>query len=360
MRRTLLVLLLVAGCWSSGPDPELTRRRAALDAWRRAETALGQGRPGEARNAIDDALEARPGDPVLRMWRARAEAADGDLATAIATLESLVDGRSDAGLARYNLAAYLCRMDRVVEAAPHLRAALRAGVASPREVLDDADFARHLDHPALGFLPSAPVEATLSGPEGAVFRGSTGNIDLRVIGLDLEALQVDAPTVRGPVDLEQVVAKRTHVEDGEDVVEVTWSLRSTGAGTASVGPVTVQVGERVARAGPVTFESLAPPGAEPPAPGAVRLQLPTQRGAAGAPGPGPITWREAKTLLARVPPDARVRVEGVEVAPVPWKRFDGRSLVWTLWTWSRAPDTARVTLRAGGRTIHEGPVPERR
>jgi hypothetical protein len=356
IRHLGLAIVLLGGCTWEQPDPDLITRRRALDAWEEGKAALELGRAGAARAHFEAALEARPGDPLLEAWRARAEAATGDLDTAIATLDVVLRKRPAFAEARYNRAAYLARAGRLDEAGPELERALAAGGFEARAVLDDPDFQPHLDHPALSFLPAAPVEVALKGPGGSTFLNSEAEVRLEVVGRDLADLQVEAPPVRGPFRLGRVDVHRTLAEVGDDQVVVTWGLLATGAGEARVGPVTVRAGARSAQADSVVVQALAPPDHATPEPRPFRLSTPGQM-AASAPGAGPAAWRHGTSLRVRQPVDVKMQVDGLPDDPVRWQRFDGRTLAYTLWTWDPAPTGATVRLSRQGRVLREGPVP---
>lgn len=351
-----VVFLMLTGCWGGGPDPDLVSRRQALDAWERGVAAIEAGDGGAAEQAFVEAQRHRPGDPLLRAWQARAQAEDGQIERAIETLDHVLEAAPTFAEARYNRAAWLARAGRVEEAGPELARALEDGGIDPREVLEDVDFQPHLGHPALAFLPDAPLDVQVEAPDGPVFLGSEAPVRVQVRGRQLEGLQVVWPAVQGPARVSKAV-ERWDTEDGDTIVEVTWYVSARGAGQITLGPARVAAGDRVVEGEVVTLVTLAPPEHEPPADSLLDLRLPSAvSSTAPEPLPAPIAWREGPVVHVRVGPGERVEVAGTDTIPSRWQRFDERDLTFTVWTWNPAPPTTTAKLSRGGKVLRDGVV----
>jgi tetratricopeptide (TPR) repeat protein len=77
----------------TAPDPQTALAyRLSLQAWR----ALERGAVADARRAMDDSLNRRPGDAVTRYRHARILEAQNDLVTAVGVLETVIGDRANA------------------------------------------------------------------------------------------------------------------------------------------------------------------------------------------------------------------------------------------------------------------------
>ncbi len=249
---------LLWACSSPG-DVELRDQRRALDAWEEGEAALAAGRAADARRAFDRGLVARPSDPILLAWRAQAEASDGDLERAVATLDGVLEAQSGFAEARYHRAACLARLGRPEEAGPDLRRAIEDGASSARQARLDTDFRPFVDHDAFGFLPDSSLLVVVEPLPERAFRGSEVPVVATVRDLaDPEALDVQG-LVRGPVDLRRSVEDRRRGPDGT-TVHLRWDLVLTGTGPVSVGPLSFRVEGEQHTTAASTVQAVGPEG----------------------------------------------------------------------------------------------------
>lgn len=346
-------MLCLAACSGRSEVPELTARRRALTAWETGRTALDAGDASAARLAFTEALDHRPSDPLLLAWRAQAEAGEGDLEHAIATLEVVLSREPKMAEARYNLACYQARSGLLDEAGESLQRALADGAGDPRDVLEDPDFQPHLAHAALAFLPKAALDVAVTGPQGSVFVGSEATVRLSVQARRLGRMELSAPEVEGPVSLAKVDERIETVDGGDRRHTVSWSLRVDGAGQAEVGPFEVRVDRRVAAAKGFTLDALAPPGHTPPAAATVRLEVPSEvarRDSDGIPT-APAVWRSGQRLAVWTGPHDRIEPAGTDEPGVRWRHFEGRDLRWVLHTWTAPALPTRVRVVRGGDVV---------
>lgn len=349
-------LLAGAMACTGGADPALVAKKEALERWEEGREALGSGDPSAARAAFAQALARQPDDPVLLAWRGRAEAADGDLTRAISTLDEALAAAPSFSEARYNRAAYLARDGQLDAAATGLREALAAGAADPRDVLSDADFAPHLDHPGFSFLPRSPVALRVEGPGGAVFAGSDAVVKLTATGRNVDGLTLTAPAVDGPFRLVRLEERVESGADQDGRLTLTWTLRALGPGQLTVGPFTLSDTRRTATTDAVAVVAVAADGAEP----APRERVTWQR-AAGVAGPdlsaepAAVAWTDAGALWVRTPMGSRV-VQPSQARPVfRATRVEGRQDVWTLARYAPSEPVVRVLIKGNGGTLFEGP-----
>ena len=361
MRGAALVLVLCAfsGC-TGGRGPEQTQRhealvaqRAALDAWRRGRELLDSGHARQARSAFDEALVHQPADPVVLAWRARAEAAAGEPDTAIETLQTVLSKQPGFAEARYNLASYLVRQGRVEVAAPELRRALADGARDPRDVLLDADFQPHLAHPALAFLPQAPLDLEVKGPGGTVFLGSDAIVRLAVTGPSLDGLQVEVPPLVAPVSLSRIEERVETLPGGDERLSLTWTLRVRGPGRADLGPFAVRSGPRESTADAITLVTLAPAEVEPVPPSTVTL-LRQSLLAASLDGDGVGAWLRDGSLVVRSLPGQRVSIADGSTPDARGVYMVEREERYILSIWERPPADPTVTIRSGGQVAFTG------
>lgn len=341
----MIVLALLVACHPV--DPELASRRAALDAYQRGEAALAAKDPVAAEAAFDQALAARPGDALLRAWKAKAQADAGHLDEAITTLDAVLKDDPGFAEARYDRAAWLARAGRPEDSAVELEIALQGALdVHAADVLDDPDFAPYLDHPAFsGIIPRQPLAVVLDGPEGTVFWGSDFDVRLTVIGAPVDrVVEVTAPAT-GPLRLVGVVEDDTFSTDGP-ARTLTFRLLVTGAGEVHIGPVDVAVGARTGRNGkPLVVTAAAPPGKESGAslpPGALRSAR-TVLGDHGVPS----AWRDDGVLYVAAGFADRVVLEPPVAADVTWELRRG-SRRDTVITASPAASGTKVTVTRGG------------
>jgi hypothetical protein len=348
MKRHVWWLACCLACSAPSGAPELTARRHALEAWERGRAALDAGDGPAALAAFQEALDHRPGDPLLLAWRGQAEAARGDLDAAIRTLQVVLSREPKMAEARYNLACYQARAGQLDAAGESLQQALADGAADPRDVLEDPDFAPHLRHAALAFLPDAPLDVAVSGPSGSVFLGSEAPIRLTVRGRRLEQLQVTSPPVVGPFELVKVEERHRTTEGGDHERTITWYLSVTGAGHLDVGPFEVRSERRAATALGLSVAALAPPGHVAPEGSTTRLEVPSVLASHGGGDlQSPAAWAADGRLVVRAGPDDRVVADGAAGPGVRWQHFQGRDLDWALTTWPAptSPQPVRVLRR---------------
>jgi hypothetical protein len=263
---------------TSTTNVELHAQRRALDAWSDGQAAAEAGRHGEARQAFERALSARPGDPILLAWRAQAEAADGEPETAIATLDRVLDAQPDFAEARYQRAAYLARTGRPAEAGPDLRRALEDGAGSPRLARSDPDFRPFVDHDAFSFLPDSSLLVGIEPLPERAFRGSEVPVVATVRDLvDPAALRVEG-LVRGPIDLRRSVEDWRKGPEGT-TVSLRWDLVLTGVGPVVVGPMSFRVDGEQHTSGAATMQAVGPEGEAEAEPQRWRLASATVHGA---------------------------------------------------------------------------------
>ncbi len=347
------LILLLTACEPAAPQ-RLHEVGEAIVAWEQAEALLAEGKPEEARAALAVARSRRPGDALLEAWSAHAAAAAGDLDAALAHADAAVTRSKGEGLYRWQRATLRARARRVDEAAADVRAALSAGAVTPRAVLRDPDLAPLAEHPALDFLPDAPLEAKLTVPSGLSFLGSEVEVSLEVVGVGSGPLEVGGG-VAGPVELVRVTEAASQDTLGDGVRTLRWTLRVAGAGTVGVGPLEVRQGPWTTSVALVPFETGAPPAAEP-AP-TQRLPLPSLSSLVGTRVP-PTVFVVDDAAWALTPAGARVRCTPDCPSLLPWRLDaadgDGVEL-------RRLPaQSERVTLAVGGDVVWDGPVPASR
>ena len=326
------------------PDPELVSQRDAIAAWERGRQALSDGEPGQARTHFQEARQVRPRDGLLLAWEARAAAEAGDLDSAILLLEEGLALQGGVAEARYNLAAYLVRAERPGEAARHLQQALVDGQLSPRDVLDDADFAEVLAHPAFAFLPVATLEADLDLPDSAVFWGSQATVELSVKGA---RSPVVSGQIAGPVELVSGIWDVSG-PPGDRIHRYAWTVVVRGEGEVTVQDLSVRDGDRSLPIQRAQFAATAPPGkpafaerviALPTPEGATDLELPGVNGGAGR-----AVARAKSVQKVSIEPDGG-RIQRFE------QREEGRT-IWTLHRWEDLkPGSYEVVIRDPGAEV---------
>lgn len=343
-----MILSLLLSCTRA--DPELQRLSEAAALWDQGREQLSAGRPDEAAATFERASEVAP-SPLLDAWRAQALARAGRLDEAISLLGAVLAARPTFAEARYNRAAYLARQNRLPEAAEELKVALADGAQKPLLVLEDPDFAPHLDKPELSFLPKQTLSVSSVPPEGTAFYSAEIRLAFAIEGPLKEPLQIESGPVLGPVALSGVIEERTETDSGA-AVRLEYRYRALGAGAAEFGPVSFRSGSLQAAADAARVVISAPedrgaPAVAPdvlPLPSALAAKIPLGTAAlAGgslvahvSPGDRVLTepelgpaarceileGKEVKDLLLRYPPGlsvARVRVVGRDGSP----RFDG-------------------------------------
>lgn len=258
-RVSALLALLAVGC----DDPALEPFSASLDAYDDGREALEAGRPADAVPAFVAARAHDPGSVALRLWEAKALADAGKLEEADARLSELVHADPSVGIAWYNRAAYRARAGRLPEAAADLSQALTLGARSALEAADDPDFAPALAHPAFaGILPAQPLEATVTGPDGAVFVGSRYTLEFTISALPTAELSVERaggdPGCLRPVR----VVQDDHAEAGRTTRRLSVDFRSEGPCDGPFGPFVVTAGAAKLTLEPVPVKIEAPPGAK--------------------------------------------------------------------------------------------------
>lgn len=349
----MVILWLLLACGTTvtppaPPDPAVLSSAAAVGAFERGKALLSTD-PAAALTAFDEALEARPGDVLLDAWRARALADAGKLEEAIAVLDEVLRRRSDFADARYNRAAYLMRHGKVDDAAVDLRVLLDAKAATPRQIMRDADIRPHLGTAALSFLPEASLAATLEVPHKPPFMSSEFDVVLRVEGAFEGPLSIEGDVV-GPVEIVRVVEDDDARDDGDRDRVVTWTFVVTGAGEATIGPLTIgQQGEEVVVA-KVSVPFLTPEGV---ASNTRRCGLATPA-AASADHDAPSAWTFGTTSWVSAPPDSTVVTTPTLPMSQPWVlRRDGEPV--TELVQVRGTPTS-VTIRQRGEVRWTGPT----
>ncbi len=341
---------MIAWLGCAPPDPELASRRAALDAWEAAKSELDAHHPDAALAHLDDALRARPDDPVLLAWRAKALADSGDLPGAIHTAERALALRGDLPELRYNLAAWLARSGDATRAADTLRAALQAGFSPlSGDVFDDPDLAPFRSHPAfVELIPRSPLRASITTSADAVFWGSTASIRLTVTGVRQGVVATGPLT--GPATLLDVVED---VSASSDTVSIVWTIAVDGPGAIVAGPIEITSDERHITTAAVTMTAQAPPGRTSAAVAPRTLVSPEQVAKwAGQSDPGAaVEPRVARTpsgdVIALATPEDQPVVSAPTIDPVRYVyRVDGTPR-WTGWVWPSWPADAALELRRG-------------
>ncbi len=255
----MILLLALLGC---ADDPALAPFSASLAAWSEGREALDAGRPADAVTAFAEARTHDPGSVALRLWEAKALAAAGRLDDADARLSELVHADPSVGIAWYNRAAYRARAGRLDESAADLSRALSLGARSALEAADDPDFAAARAHPAFaGILPAQPLEATIRGPEGAVFVGSRYTLEFTVSALPSAAITIERQGADpGCLRLQRIV-QDDHEEAGRATRRLSVDLRAEGPCNALLGPFVVAAGSARVTLDAVPVVVEAPPGA---------------------------------------------------------------------------------------------------
>src|SRR5690606_19663194 len=121
--------------------------------------------------------------------------------------------------------------------------ALAAHAITPRGVLRDPALRALAGRPGFEFLPSAPLEARLDVPEGVAFLGSEVEVTLRVEGAVEGPLALRDAGGPIPARVVRTVEADETTPTGDHVRTLRWTLRVTGAGLATIGPLTVAQGE---------------------------------------------------------------------------------------------------------------------
>lgn len=341
----LVAFVLACGTAAPPPDPELARLRRAVTAWEAGERALAAGDPTAAARAFTEARQARPEDPLLAAWEARALAASGQSAEAIALLDRALRARPSEALLRYNLAALLARDGQLDRAGEELRRALEAGARPSREVLGDPDFQPHLGHPAFAFLPAHALDLRLSAPETTVFLGSEFEVEARVLGAEQAALRVEAsPT--GPAALVRAVEDVAPTPEGA-LRGLRWTLRASGAGAWRSGPIRVRAGSDQAVHDGLSVPLAAPDERAPAGEGMPGLPVPS--GVIGA-REAPAVWSEAGWLYALGSADATLeRPPGLLwPAPLTLETQERGQRTAIVWAWPAPSGPVRLRVRTAG------------
>lgn len=335
-------MILLLAC----ADPELDPFARALASYEAGQEALAAGDPKAAAARFAEARAADPRSLPLVLWEARALAEATDLAGAEARLTEVLQADPTVGMAWYNRAAYRARAGRMDESASDLRRALELGVRGPLEAAADPDFAAARAHPAFaGLLPPQPLDATIRGPEGAVFVGSRVPIEIAVT-----TLPGAAPILRreggdpGCLRLSRVV-QDDRESAGAHTRTLTVELRAEGPCDAMLGPFTVSGANGAsATLGAVPVKVEAPPGTPavsglPPLP--AEWLVPSAFAAADA---GFAAARAGGGVVAMGPAGRAVSAQGAEPeVRLEW-RVDGQTRAVGGWWRSDGP----VVLSADG------------
>lgn len=319
MARLIWALLAVVACGAPAPgpepvDPHLRSLGDAVSAWQVGADLLAKGDAEGARAALGRALAARPDDALLVLWMARAEAAAGDADGALKRVDALVVRSPDYPLARWWRATARARRDDAAGAAEDLKAAIEAGVITPRRAMRDADLARVLGRPELSFLPPAAMEAAVQVPSQLGFVGSEVDVKLDVLGAEDGPLDV-AGAASGPVELVRVIEDSAVDAAGDGTRTVSWTLRVLGAGDATLGPLVVRQGGLSVTVPVGRWSNAAPPG-RPPVP-ATQTNLRTPSSVLGA-HVAPDAWREGSGAWIASPPGAHVETDPVMSVATAW------------------------------------------
>ncbi len=307
-------------------DPALERYSVALAAWEDGRAEGAAGRPLEAARAFAAARAKDPENVALRLWEAKALADAGALSDADAGLGELLQAGPNIGIAWYNRAAYRARAGRFNESAADLTRALALGALSPLEAAADPDFFVARTHPAfVGILPLQPLEASVRGPEGAVFLGSRVPVELTLVTLPSARLTL----VRAGDDPGCLGVSRVLQDDleGEGSVErrVTLELRARGPCVAHIGPFTITSDEALVELPAV----------------AIRIEAPTGTGSPSDATPLPVRWPVPSMYSASDTGFACARVDdGVVALGRPDRSITGNG---------RRPDVV-LEWRVGGQT----------
>jgi hypothetical protein len=334
------LIVLMLACHPA--DPELATRRAALDAWEEGKNRLDAKDPAGAIASFDQALVARPDDPVLLAWKAKAYADQGDLDRAINQAHAALEARPEFPEMHYDLGAWLARSGRPEAAAREVRAALRGGFKlGDGGLFADADFAPYRDNPLFeGVVPEDPLTVSLEAPAGSVFWGSTFSLKLRVSGA-FEPISVTPESEVGPFFLVDVVEDAS--KGSSDVV---WTFEANGAGTIAIGPLLVTSGKKSASAPAITVEAKAPPGKVPP-PGQIAPALRTPREIGQRLAPPAILRRDDGVVIAVGTPEERAEVSASAADPVRYSYREAGTPRWVVWEWSALPAQTTVRLKRG-------------
>ncbi len=343
----MFLIIALMGC--DRADPELVEQRAALDAWRAGEDAL-QDAPAQALQHFADSLEARPGDPVLLAWAARAAARSGDLDGARVLLDEALLVTPDFAHARYNRAAYAARQGDLTAAGADLEIALAQGAALPRDVLDDPDFAAHLGDPALSFLPVEPLQIVVEAPQTTVFWGSEFAVRFRVAGAYDLPLSVTAERSSGPVSLVRAV-EDVSMSTAGPMRDLTWTWRVLGEGTIDFGPFHTWSSARRTRVEGVQVVAASPPGRAHADPGFVDFATPGEL-AVGRQAPD--AWAVDGELRVLYQPGQTVTLSPEPpTAPIRYELRNGSETVWTLDRWPTMELPVGVQVHRAGTLIVE-------
>lgn len=327
-----MILALLTAC----DDPALEPYEASLAAYEAGQAALAAGDPAAAATRFAEARGHDPKSVPLRLWEAKALADAGRLDEADARLTELLASDPTVGIAWYNRAAWRARAGRMEDAASDLRRAFELRVRSPLEAADDPDFAAARAHPAFaGVLPPQPLEATLRGPDGAVFVGSRFPLELATVALaSAELTLTRAGPDPGCLALARVV--QDDRADGAVVLRrLTVDHRAVGPCEAPLGPFTVAAGAATVELPAVPVKVEAPPGAPPatglpPLPAAIPFPS-----AVAPPDAGFAAERVGDGVAAMGRPDRAITAEGraPDVA-LEW-RVDGQTRA--VGGWWRSP-----------------------
>ena len=329
--------MIIAWLWlacSSVPE-DLASQRDALAAYRRAEAALASGAVDDALRHIDTAIARRPRDPLLVAWRAEVVARQDPLQAAD-DLEALLAAHPRFGIARYNRAAYLARAGKLFDAGPELQRALAEGAASVEQVRSDEDFAPHLQHPALNFLPLPQLDVSLGRLPERAFRDA--EVPVVVRALTDQPVTIEG-AVEGPGEVVAVVEDRRGAEQ-----VLTWTLRAVAPGSARVGPLTVRSGGMEQALAEARFEVVGPLDAPQGVDVTTALPLPSDPAFACPMG---VAVRGDEAIYVRT--DAVSRVTVAPPQPPRWRlelREEGQTK-WVTWVYPSTVDTVEVRGASG-------------
>lgn len=349
--KRLVLLLLLAGCHHA--DPQLVAVRDAIAAWQQGVDALKAGDPKAAQAHFEAARALRPGDPLLEAWEAKALADRGDLEGAIGLLDDALSHSPNLAEARYNRAAYAARLGRPEEqVAEDLERALADGARSPRDVLQDPDFAPILGHPAFDFLPSHALTVGVEAPESTVFWGTEFSVRFRVAGAGDDPLALTAEQAKGPVTPLSVVDDANPSTEGT-FRDLTYSFRVVGAGEATFGPFHAWAGDRRTTLNPVKVMTAAPKGKTPPS-STPPIDFLTPREILGRADVPSARVVDGDLIVACLPGDKVVLDPKPSAAPIHYEQRDRGRTEFEVWRYPEvAPNTVHVKVARAGQAVYD-------
>ncbi len=350
---SLMILWALGGC-GTAEQAVLDPFPSALAAYEAGVLALEDGRPAQAVQALEQAVQADPRSPELQLWLGRARAAAGNAPGAVQAASAALALRSGWGLALYNRACWRVGAGELEAAVVDLEAALRTGEVGALTAGADPDLAALRQDPRFADrVPGASLPVLLEGGPESVFQGSDWTATLFVRHPVGERPEIVWQGASPPgLTLRRVIEDAT-VEGDEVRSSVAWTWRVGGPFSGAVGPLAVRAGGLTGVTEAVQVRFLAPPDTPPAAGPAPSLPLP-QAVLEGLVDGAPV--REGSQVRVRVAAGDRVAWTPRPADLVRFEQRDQGQVDWIAWVAESDPETV-IKVTRGRQVRFEGTVP---